>query len=386
MSSKKKPKVHRYYKKQKSKPVTGPGRTFLSVLVTLILALVLGVVGYSVAKPIMEFFADDSSSDTEEDMQIESTTESIATETTITTETTVLEEETEEETSEENTALSGVGVRLDADALSDATSLSDAIANAMAEEPDCTYVIVPLKVEGGAILYQTEVTLASTCGAAQGTLTLEEIVGAVEDAGLQPVAECSLLYDNLLPDADSTAGYLIESSSTRWLDNSADNGGEPWVSPFSSVTVEYLTDITTEIAEAGFSEIWCCDVIFPDFRSSDLEYIGEIVQDEDRGEVLVELLETLADAADSVPLYLETDAASVMEGTDEAFDPDALTIAGVVLDLETETSAEDVQAWMETEAPGWSAYYMIPSDLYTSTLAESDIVSDTQFLGWVIYT
>ena len=53
MRSKKGPKVHQYSKKHR-RPIR-PGRAVLSVCFTFFIAGAIGFVGYSVAKPILQF-------------------------------------------------------------------------------------------------------------------------------------------------------------------------------------------------------------------------------------------------------------------------------------------------------------------------------------------
>ena len=73
--------------------------------------------------------------------------------------------------------------------------------------------------------------------------------------------------------------------------------------------------------------------MFPDFRESDLNYIGESVQNPERSAALVQLVNQLAQTAGNVPLWVEVDAADAAEGTAEMFQPDTLHVSGVVLDL-----------------------------------------------------
>lgn len=153
-----------------------------------------------------------------------------------------------------------------------------------------------------------------------------------------------------MPDADAAAGYRVTDGS-RWLDNTKENGGKAWASPFSTVTVQYLTEITGEVSRAGFSQIWCKDAVFPDFRESDLNYIGESVQNPERNAALVQLVNQLAQTAGNVPLWVEVDAADAAEGTAEVFQPDTLHVSGVVLDLaENAAQAKTLLPQIKTKA------------------------------------
>lgn len=270
MQSKRQPKVHTYSKKRRRK--VQPARAILSVGFTFLVAGVIGVVGYSIAKPILEYSGAPRVTEQAEGTLPAATaaaTAEISTEAetlpAVATSTPAVAEESLSE-----------GYQLSAAALENSSTLSTAMQTARNAVPTGKLLVIPLKIAGGELCYQTDVALAKSCGAAKGSLQLSEIAEAAKAQGWTPVAQLSLLRDNLLPDADAEAGYMVTSGG-RWLDNTKENGGKAWASPFSDVTVQYLKDITAEVTAAGFSQIWCTDVVFPDFRNSDLTYIGESV-------------------------------------------------------------------------------------------------------------
>ena len=323
MQSKRQPKVHTYSKKRRRK--VRPGRAILSIGFTFLVAGVIGVVGYSVAKPILQYSGAEHSQTQPEETLSSAAAETAAPEESASaavTETTAASVQTQTED----------GYVLPVSALESKQALQAAAVSAREKMPDGKLLVIPLKVSGGEVWYQTSASLAKSCGAAKGSMTLSEIVDTVTQQGWTPAAQLSLLWDNLLPDADAAAGYRVTDGS-RWLDNTKENGGKAWASPFSTVTVQYLTEITGEVSRAGFSQIWCKDAVFPDFRESDLNYIGESVQNPERSAALVQLVNQLAQTAGNVPLWVEVDAADAAEGTAEVFQPDTLHVSGVVLDL-----------------------------------------------------
>lgn len=287
MQSKRQPKVHTYSKKRRRK--VRPGRAILSIGFTFLVAGVIGVVGYSVAKPILQYSGAEHSQTQPEETLSSAAAETAAPEESASaavTETTAAPVQTQAED----------GYVLPVSALESKQALQAAAASAREKMPDGKLLVIPLKVSGGEIWYQTSASLAKSCGAAKGSMTLSEIVDTVTQQGWTPAAQLSLLWDNLLPDADAAAGYRVTDGS-RWLDNTKENGGKAWASPFSTVTVQYLTEITGEVSRAGFSQIWCKDAVFPDFRESDLNYIGESVQNPERSAALVQLVNQLAQTA-----------------------------------------------------------------------------------------
>ena len=245
----------------------------LSVALTFLIAVAIGVVGYSVAKPLLQY-----DGKVQPDLSVAETAQPATTAIPVATQTETVPA-TEAPT---EAAACESGVRLSAEALQSADALQQALAKARSDSPNGKLLVIPLKVQGGAVLYQTNVETAKQCGAAQGNLTLPQITAAAMEQGWTPVAECSLLYDNLLPKFRVEAGYQTADGS-QWLDNSADNGGKPWASPLSTVTLQYLTELTQEIAASDFSQIWFADAVFPPFRDSDLAYIGSSVEAENAG-------------------------------------------------------------------------------------------------------
>lgn len=366
MQFKKQPKVHTYAKKRRRK--TNPARAVLSVGITFLIAGAIGVVGYSIAKPILLYTGDDVS-------QAQSAP--------VAENTTPPAEAVTEPTEATPQSLGGNGILLTAADLANRTAFETALASAREKSPDGTVLVMPLKVQGGALLFQTENALAQQCGAVQGTMQLSEMVDVAKAQGWTPVAQCSLLDDNLLPNANAQAGYLVTDGS-RWLDNTKQNGGKAWASPFSDITVQYLTDLTEEIVSAGFSQIWCADVIFPPFRQSDLTFIGESVQSPSRSDILLQLLNHMIDAAGTVPVVLQTDAEGIMAGTEEALQANGLNISGVAVDFEAGgTDATAVLQQVSQAVPNqpiWLSGASALSEEMTALQASSAMVS-----GCVLY-
>lgn len=380
MRSKKGPKVHQYSKKHR-RPIR-PGRAVLSVCFTFLIAGAIGFVGYSVAKPILQFTKTDSG----ESSQTEPATEqAAASQTEPATEISAAVTETEPATEVPDTQMFVLGYRLPEEALESESAFKEALTQARQAMPDGKILVVPLKKQGGEILYQTEISLAKQCGAASGTLTLAQITAAAGAQGWTPVAECDLLQDNLLPDADADAGYRVVSDGSRWLDNTKEKGGKAWVSPFSSVTQTYLSDLVKEIADAGFFEIWCTGVTFPNFRSSDLDYLGDQVKNADRAEALTDLLNQLGDAAGAVPVLLCANAQQAESGQAEAFRPDELEISGVVLDLEGSISdAAKTLEWASGQMPDAQLWLSAQTDV-SGEMPDPAQEAVKSAAGWIWY-
>lgn len=240
--------------------------------------------------------------------------------------------------SEQTAALrdGGAAYYLDPDSMSDADSLDAALDELAAS--GCNAVIFPVKTEGGVFHYRTELDFVATVidgnDPIQSELSAADIVKAAESRGLRPVALMSVLYDNNRYGDYRDGSYRSEDGDT-WLDTSPDKGGKPWLSPFDETAQEYLCDIVTELGEAGFDEIICDDFIFPEFRSSDIDMLGEEVSPySDRYQALTSLAVMMNNAGNEAGtrVMLRITANSVIRRYSELFYPDELEGCNIMID------------------------------------------------------
>ena len=378
MQPRKQPKIHKYSKRKK-KCIKSPIRTFLSIVFTFAIAGAVGVVGYSIAKPLLQF----EETKQEQHQTVQESTKLSAT-VTVQEHTTV--QPVEEETTKQAIAAGQTGVVLTENDMADEKTFAHAVRRAREQQPYAKVLVIPLKGKGGTVLYQTKVALAKACGAVQGTMPLSKIVEIAKAEGFISVGSISLLDDNLLPNAVPEAGFLV-SDGSRWLDNSKENGGKAWVSPYSDVTRQYLTELIEEITAADVAQIWCADVKFPAFRSSDLLYIGEIVQSDSRNTALIELINAMTDAAGTIPVYLQVESDRLIDGTEEAFVPEQLDVSGIVLHCgETLEHAQEVLQILD-EKQFHSSMWVVANQSMLSEIMEiqKQCSSEISILGYAVY-
>lgn len=191
---------------------------------------------------------------------------------------------------------------------------------AYAQENDYAGVCVDLVAVGGKICYATQNEKAVAAGAlAQGGLIdLAQAAQRITDSGLVPYARVSLLTDHIVSWFDKGVCYLFENSTSTWLDDSAANGGKPWISAFSQGARDYMSSVVGEISEAGFEGIIAGEAEFPRFRNSDLNYIGASVKSADRYTALAEFSNAVSAQLGEAKSYaVEIDAQDIISGRAE---------------------------------------------------------------------
>lgn len=253
---------------------------------------------------------------------------------------------------------------LSASDMTDRNTLDNALSELSVS--GCNAVIFPMKEEGGAFNYATRAPLAQTVYEGEdpirSSLTAKDIADAAYSKGLRPVALISVLSDNNRY-GDYRDGSYHTLEDDAWLDSSPEKGGKPWLSPFEDVTREYMCDIVTELSEAGFNEIIADDFIFPEFRSSDIELLGDSVSPySDRYLALTELASDMTEAGKEAgsQVMLRITANSIIRGYSELFHPEELSGCTILVDYSEDNISRTMTAGdMEVILDGMEMYEKI---------------------------
>lgn len=251
---------HNIYNKKKNKT-----KRVLTVIITIVAACGLGVLGYGLGKPIVNYFqnreqytSDPSSvwsppSDSELSESTGSSEENIS---------------SGEPTSTPVEVIAPKIYFLPENAAVNSTALNSALA--AARESGCNTVAVTLKNQKGNFLYKTEIEKIKDGNTIIGTMTARQICECITNAGFTPAVKISTLMDSLSPRLIG-GGYKLSGQNGYWLDASPSKGGKQWLSPFTQETVKFIGEITSELSAAGFKHIICADTRFPMIYSSDIK-------------------------------------------------------------------------------------------------------------------
>lgn len=331
--SKKGRKVYRTNSYEKKKRL----KKFLQIMLALIVIAGLVFVGYSVGEPIIEYLKNEKQISDEEEQQpwtpteiTENITSAIETE-----ENAIVSsiEQTSETTAEEFSDGLTAFV-LPEDTLVNPSQLSILVENAKSDGYNA--VSVTLKANGGKIYYRTKSTMAALDeNAVVGVIPIEQVVSIIENSGLKMIGEINILEDNNRYGEYRKGSYHMLDGST-WLDSAASSGGKPWLSPFDDDTKEYVKFLVDEVANAGFDYITISGLRFPDFYTSDLNYIGDTVKSADRYKALIELVDIAEESAANygTKVFIKADASDIIYDKCEFFRADTLKDKTVLINYE----------------------------------------------------
>ncbi len=304
------------YNKKKSK-----ARQALTVILTIAAACVLGVVGYGIGKPVLDYFRNgytsDSSSGQPNSSDISGSVGTDVSDGQVGSESVV---ESASESSQPDSSdipsqvFDGSMYFLPDNAAASSASLNSALA--AAKSAGATTVVVTLKDQTGNFYYKSGIKEIE--GSIKGTLTAAQISDIVTKAGFVPAARISTLMDSLNP-AVIDASYEHSPTSPYsgcWLDNRQDRGGKLWISPFKNNAATFLKKITSELTAAGFTHVICANTRFPAFFSSDMTvYLSDLPLSDNtkRSAALWSVLDAIdAVAGDKAQTWIEMDSAGLI--------------------------------------------------------------------------
>lgn len=328
-----------------------PMRSAIGTVLTLIVVVVLGIVGYNIVGPVVTrlqleaqsptttpepYFTDTPPAVTGEPVAEASGTAAADTATTEAV-TTAAETTTEPVTTPFPTGIE-VACLVSVEALQDLDSV-EAAAKACAEQ-GYTTMILPLKTDDGMLLYASAVEQARTCGASNDSmLTLREIVNAANRYGIRCTAQFSTLKDHTYSNCFMAGSYVFADSSTRWLDDKPEEGGKPWLNPFDDASGDYLSALAAEIEAGGFTGIICKDTVFPPFFQSDADLLGAHIMDAaKRKTALLSVLNQISADAPCAGMYVKLD--ELVGGTAEAYDAGLLSMQTLYVELDPNAFTE----------------------------------------------
>lgn len=253
-------RTRRLYKPRRNKT-----KTVIGTVVFTLLAVTLVVVGYSAGDTIVSYFKNRS------DIQQNSSWSP---------ESTASQSKDNSVTSGDDSSSAPVEVpiksqysyayQLPENAISSIDSLNVELDKAVLAKADS--VIITLKNDLNGILYKSEKFNAPE----ERALTLEQIVSAIKAKSLAPQARIGTLKDHISMGHNPALNYIFADDVYTWLDNAPEAGGKPWINPFNTQSVEFISNLAQEISIAGFEQIYSKDLIFPNFMDYDYTVLANI--------------------------------------------------------------------------------------------------------------
>lgn len=266
---------------KRTKNIYRPKKTkkqqIIGTVIFIIAVVVIGFIGFFVGKPVLDFFGRPETEREEawtppisEASEVPPLTEGAenAPETIVTSEAI-----TETKPEEKPPVISGSkAVTLTAGALSNRASLAAALAKA--KNMGYNGAVIQLKDEKGYLHYYSEIEELSDKEFMVGELKLSEIAEIFREADMIPIADISVLKDNMGAMTFPDISYKCYGEDSSWLDYFST--GEPlrWIRPDGEESKAYIGKIYDETAASGIDNIILSNLVFPPIQNYDKQYLS----------------------------------------------------------------------------------------------------------------
>ena len=196
-------------------------------------------------------------------------------------------------------------------------------------------VVFNLKDENGVLYYVSNTELAATTHTWNDTaLSLEALTTLakhIRDKGLTPIPRLYAFLDKTAPIRLASAKITVEGyPSYTWLDNSKENGGKPWLNPYSSDAHRYIAELAGELKTAGFTTLMLDGVQFPN-QTSQASYGTSSLSSLSKSEVLKTFITTVKSAIGNGELIVSTPGLAAFGDGTTPFGGNPLTFGSSVV-------------------------------------------------------
>lgn len=256
---------------------------WLKIVIAFVAIALLVFIIFSVADPIAKLFSGDSgdSSNTssefrptvsyasdvtpsQPDSSIDSTTSKDSTDAT-SSETVVVRPERTEYTT-------GLSVVVDVDVFKNSEKFAAFIESAV--EQGVGNVIIELKDADGYLYYNSSIKNAKSCKAisSNAITNLSSVIAKLRENNIAVTAKIHCFSDRLATEIKDAAVKQGGEFGAIWFNAPKENGGKPWLNPYSDVACDYLLSIVKEVTNMGVDNILLSSLQFPTGSQSNAYY------------------------------------------------------------------------------------------------------------------
>lgn len=180
-------------------------------------------------------------------------------------------------------------------------------------DKEITAVVIDMKTAAGTVTYKSNQVSVQNAGAtAENAVDLGSYIDTIRRAGYDVIVRIYAFEDATAPYKSSDMAIRYESEDgVLWLDDSVDNGGKPWLNPYSDTAQKYVLDIIYDAVDFGADAIILDGLRFPEESAAmGYAYFGVGTDDISREEALG----MFAKRAYSATVTSETDLLIAFDG------------------------------------------------------------------------
>lgn len=166
-------------------------------------------------------------------------------------------------------------------------------------DEEVTAVVIDMKTQTGTVTYKSNQISVINSGAVHSkAVDLDSRIKTARKMGFDVVARIFAFEDSTAPyNAIDMAIRYESGDGILWLDDSVDNGGKPWLNPYSDTAQKYVLDIVYDAIDCEVDAIILDGLRFPENEGMEYAYFGVGIEEVSRGEVLTEFAKRIYNSA-----------------------------------------------------------------------------------------
>ncbi len=155
---------------------------------------------------------------------------------------------------------------------------------------EVTAVVIDMKTAGGTVTYRSgQVSVINAGAITENAVNLDARIKTAKDCGFDVIARIYAFEDSTAPyNAIDMAIRYESEDGILWLDDSVDNGGKPWLNPYSDTAQKYILDIVFDAIDSEVDAILLDGLRFPENEGMEYAYFGVGTEDLSPGEILAQ--------------------------------------------------------------------------------------------------
>lgn len=188
---------------------------------------------------------------------------------------------------------------------------------------DCNTVVIDFKSSDGRLLYSSNEQLALRGKAnTYNNVTVRDALKQFASANIHVLARVYCFEDPLIAALDESLAVKYSDTDVLWLDKHEQDGGKPWLNPYSTIARSYLKAVIREVHAFGVSGILLSSFSFPGGENANnASFPGENESRATRNTLLKKYITTLkGNLSEDCCLLVETEADALLNGDTARYD------------------------------------------------------------------
>ena len=187
---------------------------------------------------------------------------------------------------------------------------------------NCNSVILDFKTQDGRLLYASLEQPALLAGCSMfSNETVRNAIKQYQNASISVIARVYCFEDALIASQNPTFAVTYMNTPVLWLDKKEEDGGKPWLNPYSSKARNYLLSILKELNSFNLGGVILESVCFPTGDNPENAYFAGESGGASRNGVLQRFLDkAAATQPDGRFLLVGLTADELQYGNDEKYD------------------------------------------------------------------